>query len=306
MRLYWLTIEDCKKTISLEGFEVVYGLPPVGSSYPLVVEVSGLDNRVFKLLPEYRPIIFCNRNVDGFSYDDVLVYINSLALNGCPMFFNLKDLLFHLKMIQMLKECKTVEQLEVLIKEIDGGNHSKNVGVIFSTLSSAIGLDSDKDFSYLLGLIHDIGKAWISHSLITDSTYYSNSSLEKIIIKTHPVLGYLNCKKVLSSELLNYFPNNELKLSIFLHHERKNGSGYPIGMKNDIPFLSSLIAVSDVYDALRSARPYRGAMEKDHALSYIKAYKNNLFLPKAVDVFLEVVDDVEFLYQPNGGESVHA
>jgi HD-GYP domain-containing protein (c-di-GMP phosphodiesterase class II) len=73
------------------------------------------------------------------------------------------------------------------------------------------------------------------------------------------------------------------------HHERWDGSGYPEGLKEtDIPLPARIFAVVDVWDALRSDRPYREAWSDGKALQYIKDQAGTLFDPKVVWKFLEI------------------
>jgi putative two-component system response regulator len=73
------------------------------------------------------------------------------------------------------------------------------------------------------------------------------------------------------------------------HHEKWNGGGYPDGKKeNEIPLLARVIAIADVYDALRSQRPYKEPFNREKAKSIILEEKGLQFDPELVDVFLAV------------------
>ncbi|HEX7000567.1 MAG TPA: HD domain-containing phosphohydrolase, partial [Trueperaceae bacterium] len=76
------------------------------------------------------------------------------------------------------------------------------------------------------------------------------------------------------------------------HHERWDGTGYPLGLKGrDIPIAARLFAVVDVYDALTSDRPYRQAWPRERALEYVKEQAGTHFDPDVVKVFLEMVEE---------------
>ncbi len=76
----------------------------------------------------------------------------------------------------------------------------------------------------------------------------------------------------------------------YLHHERWNGSGYPMKLKGEeIPIAARIFAVVDVWDALLSERPYKGPMSPEDALAEIKTQSGILFDPVVVDAFLAYI-----------------
>jgi len=82
----------------------------------------------------------------------------------------------------------------------------------------------------------------------------------------------------------------------YSHHERWDGSGYPLGMRGEgIPLAARIFAVVDVYDALTNDRPYRKAWSKTKTLDYIKEQSGKQFDPQIVDCFMEIITkkDVE-------------
>jgi putative two-component system response regulator len=79
----------------------------------------------------------------------------------------------------------------------------------------------------------------------------------------------------------------------YLHHEKWDGSGYPLGLKGDqIPLAARIFAVIDVWDALLSDRPYRKAWSRKKALAYIQKQSGKHFDPRVVDAFLKLVSDL--------------
>ena len=83
------------------------------------------------------------------------------------------------------------------------------------------------------------------------------------------------------------------------HHERWDGSGYPDRLQGEeIPRLARILAVADVFDAMRSARPHRSGQPTHEVTAYIRAHAGTLFDPNVVDAFERVmasgwVHDVE-------------
>ncbi len=78
----------------------------------------------------------------------------------------------------------------------------------------------------------------------------------------------------------------------YCHHEKWDGSGYPRGLKRDqIPLAARIFAVVDVWDALRSDRPYREAWEEARVRAYLRDMAGKHFDPEVVRVFLDQVVD---------------
>ncbi len=100
----------------------------------------------------------------------------------------------------------------------------------------------------------------------------------------HPVYAY---------ELLSPIPYLQPVLDIpYCHHERWDGTGYPRGLKEEqIPLPARIFAVVDVYDALRSDRPYRKAWPEEKVRAYIRAQAGRQFDPRVVEVFLRLLED---------------
>lgn len=114
----------------------------------------------------------------------------------------------------------------------------------------------------LSGLLHDIGKTLIPEGIIKKPDKLTNT--EYNIIKTHTQAGY----KILQNQPLD----DHVRQAALLHHERCDGSGYPFGLSAaQIDPYAKLISIVDVYDAMTSARIYRGPMCPFKAISIFEA-----------------------------------
>ena len=105
---------------------------------------------------------------------------------------------------------------------------------------------------------------------------------EWMMMRQHPVFA---------KQLLSGIPYLTNAMDIpYYHHERWNGSGYPLGLKGtEIPLAARIFAVIDVWDALNSDRPYRKGWETNQILNYLKVNSGVLLDPEVVKVFLELV-----------------
>lgn len=128
-------------------------------------------------------------------------------------------------------------------------------------------------------LLHDIGKLGIPDSILLKPGKLTDE--EWTVMRKHPVYAF---------EWLA--PIGYLKPALdipYCHHEKWDGTGYPRGLRGEvIPLSARLFAVVDVWDALRSDRPYRKAWEKEKVLDHIKSLSGTHFDPVAAEMFLKL------------------
>lgn len=143
-------------------------------------------------------------------------------------------------------------------------------------------------------LLHDIGKLGVPDHVLFKPGPLTDD--EWALMRKHPDYAY---------EML--LPISYLRPALdipYCHHERWDGSGYPRGLRGEaIPRAARLFAVVDVWDALRSDRPYRGAWPEERVLDHIRSRAGSDFDPEAVEMFLEVVRAGVRDFQPVIGEA---
>jgi HD-GYP domain-containing protein (c-di-GMP phosphodiesterase class II) len=111
----------------------------------------------------------------------------------------------------------------------------------------------DEDINVLTqaGLLHDIGKLLIPNEIITKPDNLTSD--EYTVVKTHPAQGYMI--------LTDLNVSDHVKNAALMHHERCDGTGYPAHLKApQIDFFAKCVSIADVYDAMTSARVYRGPL----------------------------------------------
>lgn len=142
-------------------------------------------------------------------------------------------------------------------------SHPVNVALLAYVIGKWMGLDFAKlENLVCAGLLHDIGKAKIKDSLLNKEGPLTPDDLERL--KTHPVLGY---KLVNSAAMFNA----QVLQGILFHHERMDGTGYPMGLVGErINIYSRILAIADCYDAIISTKPYREGRSPLMALEEIK------------------------------------
>jgi len=162
----------------------------------------------------------------------------------------------------------------------DRGTQGHSAATMFHALAVArsLGLGKDEMAAVELGaLFHDIGKIGVPDSILKKPASLTDD--EWIEMKTHPIIG---------ANLLGEVPNLEkIRPIVLAHHERYDGSGYPLGLRgSQIPLAAQIIACADAYEAMTSTRPYRAALGADAALAELRRVSGSQLNPTVVDAFV--------------------
>ncbi len=158
-------------------------------------------------------------------------------------------------------------------------SHPVNVAFLSFVVGKWINLDyKELEILVLTGLLHDLGKAKIKDSLLNKADTLTLDEMEKM--KSHPVMSY----RLLSNE--NTFDSKVLQ-GVLFHHERMDGSGYPLGIKGEqINLFSRIIAIADTFDAITATKTYRKKNSPLDAIEEIQASSSNLFDPYICQIFI--------------------
>jgi len=149
----------------------------------------------------------------------------------------------------------------------------------------------DLDFCLHSVQLHDVGKIAITDLILNKPDKLTPEEFE--IMKTHVTVGVDAVEKIIRNTSEHDFLRHTLYI-VGTHHEKWDGSGYPMGLKgSNIPLEGRLMAIADVYDALISSRPYKQALPHEEACKIIEAGAGNHFDPVLVDVFRNVADEFE-------------
>lgn len=141
---------------------------------------------------------------------------------------------------------------------------------------------SELDELMLTARLHDIGKIAVNEDILLKSGKLTKEEFE--IMKTHTEKGYRIINA--SSELGN------VAKSVLTHHERWDGSGYPLGLKGEeIPLMARIINIVDSYDVMTNDRIYKKAIGKDEAIKELKRCSGTQFDPKIVEYFIDYIQD---------------
>ncbi len=164
--------------------------------------------------------------------------------------------------------------------------HSLNVGLICNVFAGWLGLNEDEiRLATECGIFHDIGKLTIPEEIIKKPGKLTDA--EFAIVKTHPAEGY----KI----LMKYDVDDHVRNAALMHHEKCDGTGYPLGIKGDaIDYYAKLVCIADVYEAMTANRQYRDGLcpftvieaFEDEGLQKYDTGMIMTFLQKIVDTYM--------------------
>lgn len=147
--------------------------------------------------------------------------------------------------------------------------HSVDVATMAMIIAKKYGL-SDREIYEIgvAGLLHDIGKSKIPNEILNKPGRLTDEEFD--IMRQHSVLGY----KILQDKT---DISDAIKIGVLQHHEKINGSGYPMGIRNNrISIYARILAVADIYDALVTERPYKKGFSKRDAVEMIMSMTGEL------------------------------
>jgi response regulator RpfG family c-di-GMP phosphodiesterase len=164
-------------------------------------------------------------------------------------------------------------------------DHSLRVRRYALRLAAGLGLDRGQRRQLSLAAkLHDVGKIGVPEAILLKPAALTGE--EYAAVQQHPVIG----ERVLTPIIRH----PAVLAAIRSHHERLDGTGYPDGLRGEqIPVPARIIAIADTFDALTSSRAYRAALPAAAALEVLRAGSGTQFEPHFIDVFLEVVPDLD-------------
>ncbi|MCA1030752.1 HD-GYP domain-containing protein [Bacillus timonensis] len=182
---------------------------------------------------------------------------------------------------------ENIQKLIKVVKEVEQKdrytfNHSERVQEYAMKMGIKLKLSKERlDNLFIASVLHDIGKIHIPEEILNKPGKLTDE--EFALIKKHPTDG---------AEMVKDTYYKDIAPIIEQHHERLNGTGYPLGLKDeDILLEAKIIAVSDTYDAMTEDRAYRKAFSTQHAVDEICQLIGTHYDHRVVDAFIEVLKE---------------
>jgi len=203
--------------------------------------------------------------------------------------------------ISALQNAIIVWAAEVIeFRDEETGQHVERVQKYLQVLLDAMGVTEryahetitwDIDAFLKSALLHDVGKIKIRDEILLKTARLTDEEL--VNMKLHSLYG-----KTLLESLQDKVPNQTFleyaKTLAHRHHEKWDGTGYPDGLKGEeIPLQARMMALTDVYDALISERPYKKALSHAEAMDIIAGGRGTQFDPDLTDLFIGLSDEIE-------------
>ena len=254
--------------LAREGFVTYVGVPLV---------VKGQIKGVFEVF--HRSTL--SPTADWMQFLQTLAGQAAIAIDNVQLFDNLQKSNQELTQAYDITLEGWARALELRDRETEG--HTRRVTELTMRLAKTMGINDEELVNIYRGvLLHDIGKMGVPDQILKKTGPLTETEWDEM--RRHPQYAY---------DLLS--PISYLRASLdipYCHHEHWDGSGYPRGLKGEqIPLSARIFSVVDVWDALRSNRPYREAWPTDKVIEYIQAGAGNILDPTIVQIFLKMIKE---------------
>ncbi|MGN0926409.1 response regulator [Ectopseudomonas mendocina] len=175
-------------------------------------------------------------------------------------------------------------------RDSETGNHIVRIGESAALIARAYGMSSEwVELIRQAAPMHDVGKIGIADQILLKPGALNDE--ERRLMQEHPRIGYSILADQHASELTAMAA--EIALT---HHEKWDGSGYPNGLSgHQIPLSGRIVAICDVYDALRMPRPYKAAWPVEKAQAFIREQAGKHFDPELVTLVESLYEQIETL-----------
>ena len=235
------------------------------------------------------PLVIDNRRV-GFVYLESSHALSAADKSLIEVFTNqcstaLETLRLHLNLKAAYSQAIDTLAEIAEFKDSTTGKHINRLGAYTTKVALAMGVsESEAELYGQAAMLHDVGKVGIPDKILQKPGRLTEQEFE--VMKQHAEIG---------AQILSHSDNTKMAQGVALyHHERWDGKGYPRGIPSEeLPLITRIVAVVDVFDALVSKRPYKEAWSTDKAMAAILDGAGSQFDPKVVETFVSLYNQGE-------------
>lgn len=299
--------------------------------YPSMAKMASMEEvsfhimmrKPFYVIHYYFPIIYEGESIGLIEISDAdagmkdllvssrVMIINTIALGGVSLYLILFALFFQSyrkqkRAIDRLDKSQslTIHTMSLLAELRDANTGSHIIRTSRYCKAIAVALGKEKKYGKYINRhyiedmersapLHDIGKVGIPDRILNKPGKLSDE--EFLMVQKHPEFGAEVLETAVKSlDFQSYF---EIGYQIVLHHhENWDGSGYPNGLEGEsIPLSARIMAIADVYDALRTERPYKEAFPHEKAIKIISEDSGKKFDPRLVELFIGISEEIRMI-----------
>lgn len=255
----------------------------------------------FQLNAERTPeeTLLCSKDGKTFPVEKIIMPLNSSGGNSSGNVLVFRDISARKQAEQALKESRdrlhqalqgTIQAMALTIEIRDPytAGHQRRVSKLACAIAEELELPNEQiEGLRVAGDIHDIGKIYVPAEILSKPGQIT--AIEYGIIKTHPQVGYDILKTI-------KFPWPVAQI-VLQHHERMDGSGYPLGLSGDqILKEARILIVADTVEAMSSHRPYRPAQGINKALEEILQQKGRQYEAEVVEACIQLFREKNFRF----------
>jgi putative two-component system response regulator len=246
---------------------------------------AGCDDFISKPVDKFELLARVRSLLKIKDYNDLLSnYRNDLESEVAKRTEELRLALERVKAVSL----ETIYRLSIAseYKDEDTGAHIKRMSRYSAAIARKMGMDETEVETILYASpMHDLGKIGIPDLVLLKPAKLDPAEWE--IMKKHTEIG---------AEILKGSDAEYIKLGEIIarcHHEKWDGTGYPMGLKKDeIPIVGRIAAIADVFDALTSKRPYKEPFSLEKSMAIIKEGRGTHFDPDVVDAFFAIQGEI--------------